>query len=329
MGASQRRCWPAMCFSCCAGPGRGTADAQASESSPMHNLNIMYRATPICISRPVRRSAVLIAAMLLASACGDNGGRANPDAPVTAVDAIVNNPRNPNGLGPAPVIIGPATDLTQAGAYVLLAKTGITNVTGSLISGGHLGLSPAPAGALTGFSETADATGLFSTSASVMPPSKIYTTGNTSPTPSNLTTAVLSMQAAYTDAASRTNPDKLNLSDGNLSGLTLAPGLYRWGSVVTIGTDITLAGGPNDVWIFQISDRLILSTATAVILSGGAQAKNIFWVVAGQVTLHTNAHFEGILFAQTGITMQTNASWTGRGLAQSLVALDNNKIKAP
>lgn len=323
-----------MCFRWSAGPARWTVDAQASESTPMHTLNNTYRATSLFTLRPVRRSAVLFAAMLLASACGDNGSGANPDAKATvdakvAVDATVNNPRNPNGLGPAPVTIGPATDLTQAGAYVLLAKTGITNVTGSLISGGHLGLSPAPAGALTGFSEIADASGLFSTSVSVMPPSKIYTTGNTSPTPSNLTTAVLSMQAAYTDAASRTNPDKLNLSDGNLSGLTLAPGLYRWGSVVTIGTDITLAGGPNDVWIFQISDRLILSTATAVILSGGAQAKNIFWVVAGQVTLHTDAHFEGILFAQTGITMQTNASWTGRGLAQSLVALDNNRITAP
>ena len=279
-------------------------------------------------SRSVGQLAALSAIMLLASACGDNRGGSNVDAPVF-VDAVVNNPRNPNGLGPAPVNIGPPTDLTQAGAYVLMAKTGITNVAGSVITGGHLGLSPAPAGALTGFSETADASGLCSTSPAVVAPGKIYTTGNTSPTPSNLTTAVLSMQAAYTDAASRTNPDKLNLSDGNLAGLTLAPGLYRWGSVVTIGADITLAGGANDVWIFQISDKLILSTAKAVILSGGAQAKNVFWVVAGQVTIHANAHFEGVVFAQTGITIQTNASWTGRGLAQSLVAIDDIRITAP
>ncbi len=288
----------------------------------------MNRSPLFLFSRPVRQAAVLLTTMLLATACGDNGGKSNADAGLT-VDAKVNNPRNPNGLGPAPVNIGQPTDLTQAGAYVLMAKTGITNVTGSVITGGHLGLSPAPAGALTGFSEIVDASGLFSTSASVMAPSKIYTTGNTSPTPTNLTTAVLSMQAAYTDAASRTNPDKLNLSDGNLAGLTLAPGLYRWGSVVTINAAITFAGGANDVWILQISDKLVLSTATSVILSGGAQAKNIFWVVAGQVTIHANAHFEGVLFAQTGITMQTNASWTGRGLAQSLVALDDNRITAP
>ena len=58
-------------------------------------------------------------------------------------------------------------------------------------------------------------------------------------------------------------------------------------------------------------------------------AKNIFWVVADQVTLHAGSHFEGIIFGMTGITMQTNASWTGRALAQSLVALDDNDITAP
>ena len=68
---------------------------------------------------------------------------------------------------------------------------------------------------------------------------------------------------------------------------------------------------------------------SSVILSGGAQAKNIFWQVAGQVTIHANAHFEGIILSQTAITLQTNATLHGRALAQSLVALDNNAITAP
>ena len=66
-----------------------------------------------------------------------------------------------------------------------------------------------------------------------------------------------------------------------------------------------------------------------VILSGGAQAKNIFWQVAGQLTVHANAHFEGIIFAQTAVTLQTTASLHGRALAQSLIAIDNNAITAP
>ena len=137
------------------------------------------------------------------------------------------------------------------------------------------------------------------------------------------------MQTAYTDAAGRSLPDYLNLGSGNIGGRTLAPGLYTWGTGVTIPNDVTIAGGADDVWIFQISNNLDVSSAKHVILSGGAQARNIFWQVAGQVTIHANAHFEGVILCQTGITLQTNASLHGRALAQSLVAIDNNAITAP
>jgi len=286
--------------------------------------------------RTARFSTVAVAA-LLAAACGDNIGPSGTGDDVDAstdlidaelADAVPNNPPNPDGLGPAPVVIGLDDDLTKAGAYVLLAKTGITNVTGSLITGGHVGLSPAPEGALTGFSETAHASDVYSTADAVMAPGKIYTTGNIEPTPTNLGLAVLDMQGAYTDAASRTNPDELNLSDGTLANLNFAPGLYRWGSDVAITDNITLTGSANDVWIFQVTGELTLATNKDIILAG-AEAKNIFWVVAGQVTIHADAHFEGIIFGQTGITLQTNATWTGRALAQSLVALDDNEITAP
>jgi len=60
----------------------------------------------------------------------------------------------------------------------------------------------------------------------------VYAADYTSPTPSNLTTAVSDMQTAYTDAAGRTTPDFLNLGAGNISGLNLAPGLYKWGTGV-------------------------------------------------------------------------------------------------
>jgi hypothetical protein len=137
------------------------------------------------------------------------------------------------------------------------------------------------------------------------------------------------MQTAYTDAAGRTNPDFLNVGSGNIGGQTLVPGLYKWGTTVTIPSDVTLAGGANDVWIFQISNDLDLSTAKNVILSGGAQAQNIYWQVAGKVTLHSSSHFEGIILAKTGITLQTTATLHGRALAQTLVALDNNAVTAP
>ena len=250
--------------------------------------------------------------------------------PTLPPDMTINNPQNPAGKGPAPIDIGSNGDIASAGSYVLLAKTGVTNVTGSSITGGNVGVSPAASTYITGFTPMPlDASGTFSTSASVVAPGKIYAASYKSPTPTNLTTAVLSMQTAYTDAAGRTPPDHLNLASGNLGGLTLAPGLYTWGNTVTIPADVTLSGGANDVWIFQISKDLDISSAKSVLLGGSAQAKNIFWQVAGQVTIHANAHFEGVILSKTAITLQTTASLHGRALAQSLVAIDNNAITAP
>jgi hypothetical protein len=237
-----------------------------------------------------------------------------------------NNPRNPSGAGPAPVSLGSAGSLGAAGSYVILAKTGITNVTGSTVTG-DMGLSPAAASFITGFSLVADPTNVFSVSSSVA--GKVYAADYAVPSPSNLTTAIGSMESAYTDAAGRTSPDFDELGTGNLGGLTLAPGLYKWTTSVTIPTDTTVAGGPDDVWIFQISGDLTTAAATRVVLSGGAQAKNVFWQVAGQATLGTTSHFEGIILSKTAITLKTAASMKGRALAQSLIALDDNGITAP
>src|SRR5208337_515202 len=104
-------------------------------------------------------------------------------------------------------------------------------------------------------------------------------------------------------------------------GKTLSPGLYKWTSTVTLPSDVTIAGSATDVWIFQISGDLTMSSAVNVTLSGGAQAKNIFWQVAGQATLGTTSHFEGIVLSMTGITFQTGASMNGRALAQTAVVL--------
>jgi hypothetical protein len=215
-------------------------------------------------------------------------------------------------------------NLGTAGNYVILAKTAITNVPKSAITG-DLGLSPAATSYITGFSLT-NATG-YATSPQVT--GKIYAADMVTPTSSNLTTAVLNMQTAYTDAAGRPNPDFLNLGAGNIGGLTLTPGLYKFTSAVVIPTNITISGGPNDVWIFQIAGTLNMSSAVKITLSGGAQAKNIFWQVAGAVTLGTTSHFEGNILGQTGINLQTGASINGRMLAQTAVTLDQNTVTQP
>jgi Ice-binding-like/Bacterial Ig-like domain len=223
-------------------------------------------------------------------------------------------------VGLSPVLLGSAVN------YVILAKTGISTVPDSVVTG-DVALSPAAASFITGFSLTADPTNVFSTSPQVT--GKIYAADYAVPTPSNLTTAVLDMQAAYTDAAGRPTPDFLELNTGAIGGLTLAPGLYKWAGTVTIPSDVTLTGSATDVWIFQIAGDLTMSSATNVFLSGGALAKNVFWQVAGAVDVGTTAHFEGIALSQTAMKLHTGASMNGRALAQSAVTLDQATVTQP
>jgi len=217
-----------------------------------------------------------------------------------------------------------AVNLGAAGTYVIVAKTAINNNSTSSVTG-DLGLSPAATSYITGLSLT-NATG-YATSAQVT--GKIYAADMAAPTPINMTTAVNNMVTAYNDAAGRPSPDFSELGTGNIGGKTLVPGLYKWTNTVTMPADVTIAGGPNDVWIFQISGNLTMSSAVKITLSGGAQAKNIFWQIAGQATLGTTSHFEGIILSMTGITFQTGASINGRALAQTAVILDGNAITSP
>ena len=215
-------------------------------------------------------------------------------------------------------------NLGEAGNYVIVAKTAINNSSTSAITG-NLGLSPAATSYITGLSLT-NATG-HATSAQVT--GNIYAADMADPTPINLTTAVNNMVTAYNDAAGRPSPDFSELGTGNIGGKTLVSGLYKWTSTVTIPNDVTISGGPNDVWIFQISGNLTVSSAVRINLVGGAQASHIFWQIAGQATIGTTSHFEGIILSMTGITFQTGASLDGRALAQTAVILDANAVTTP
>jgi Ice-binding-like len=219
-----------------------------------------------------------------------------------------------------------AVNLGTAGNFVILSQAGITT-TGPTQITGDVGVSPIAATAMTGFGLILDASGTFSTSALVT--GKVYAADYAAPTPAMLTTAVSDMQTAYNDAAGRA-ADFTELYSGDLTGQTLVPGVYAWSSVVTIGAaGVTLAGGATDVWIFQIAQGLTLASGAQVTLSGGAQASNIFWQVAGQATLGTTAAMKGIILCKTAIVMNTGATLEGRALAQTAVTLDSNAITSP
>lgn len=218
-----------------------------------------------------------------------------------------------------------AVNLGTAARYAILAKSGISTVPTSAITG-DLGVSPAAATYITGFSLVADATNVFATSPQVT--GNVYASDYTPPTPSNLTTAIGDMQLAFTDAAGRA-PSVTELGAGNVGGMTLTPGVYKWGTGLLIPTNLTLTGNATDVWIFQIAQDLTVSSATSVFLTGGAVPKNVFWQVAGMVDLGTTAHFEGVILTQTSVALRTGASIKGRLLAQTAVSIDGSAVVQP
>lgn len=220
----------------------------------------------------------------------------------------------------APVALG------TAGNFVILAQTGISTVPTSAITG-DIGVSPISSTAVTGFSLLYDAGAPFSTSAQVT--GKVYAPDYAAPTSVNLTTAIGDVQTAYNDALGRTTPDFTELGAGEIGGLTLVPGLYKWGTDVSVSTDVTLNGGPNDVWIFQVAGKITQADDKKVILTGGALAKNVFWQSGGAVSVGTTAHFEGIVLCKTLITLGAGASVNGRLFAQTAVTLSANAVTAP
>ena len=223
---------------------------------------------------------------------------------------------------------GPSSvNLGTAGDFAVLAKTG-SSTTGTTAIVGDIGVSPAAATYITGFGLIMDASGAFSKSTLVT--GNIYASDYTVPTPTKMTTAIGDMQTAYTDAANRKLPDHTELYAGDLTGKTLTPGLYNWSTGVTVSAGgATISGTSSDVWIFQVAGNLELASGAMITLSGGAKASNIFWQVAGQVTLGTTAAMKGIILCQTAIVMSTGATLSGRALAQTAVTLDANAVTKP
>ena len=225
---------------------------------------------------------------------------------------------------PAPAKPAPV-DLGSAGSFVILSEAGITDVSPSAIVG-NIGTSPIT-GAAIGVQCT-EVTG------------KIYTVDAAGPAceminPTLLTAAIDDMMLAYADAALRAPTHPAELGAGDISGLTLTPGVWTWSSSVVINSDVTLKGGPNDVWILQIAGNLNIASGgdiasgIKVKLVGGAIAANVFWQVAGVTTLGTYSTFNGTILDEVNIALQTGAVLNGRALAQTAVTLEMNAVTQP
>jgi hypothetical protein len=259
------------------------------------------------------KSLMLVTPLLLAAAlagCGGGDGDGGVNLP-TAAGAGTGVAGA--GRGPAPVNLGAASN------FVILAQSAVTNVPSSVVTG-DVGVSPAT-GAGIGLT-CAQVTGtIYSVDAAGPLPCQITDA-------SRLTAAIGAKGTAYTDAAGRA-PDVTELGAGNIGGLNLGPATYKWGTSLLIPTNVTLTGGPNDVWIFQVAQGLTISSGAQVILAGGALAKNVFWQTFAAADIGTTSKFNGVILSQTSINMKTGASINGRLLAGTAITLEQNTVTQP
>jgi hypothetical protein len=216
-------------------------------------------------------------------------------------------------------------NLGSASNFAVLAGSAVSNIPTSAIKG-DFGLSPAAGSGITGMTMS-ELTGTM------------YTVDATGPAGSVESATMLSaakgdLTVAYNDAAGRTpipTGPFLDPGSGELGGLTLVPGLYKFTSACSItGSDLTLSGSSTDVWIFQIASGLVVGTGVKVILAGGATAANIFWQVGTSATLGTTSVFKGTILADQSISFGSGAVLDGRALASvAAITLSSNAITRP
>jgi len=270
------------------------------------------------ISKNLFQSAwpLLLLFVILAVGCGKDSSNPTPD-PALSSGVVATNDHHI--LSPAPV------NLRTAGEFTILSETGIST-TGVTSIDGDIGVSPIAATAITGFGLIMDASNQFSHTPIVI--GKVYGPNYAAPTPTKMTTAVNDMKTAFTTANGLVFPAPIvQKYAGDLSGQTLPAGLYKWSTgVLVTGVGVTLRGGPNDVWVFQIAQNLTINNGAHITLAGGAQAKNVFWVVSGKATLGTSVNFSGNILSKTLISLNTGATVKGKLLAQTAVTLIANSV---
>ena len=252
--------------------------------------------------------------VVFTTGCNKDSSNPTPDPVLSSNAATRVLATGTQNLCPAPI------NLRTAGDFTILTETGITT-TGVTSILGDIGASPIAATAMTGFGLIMDASNQFSHTPIVI--GKVYGANYAPPTPSKMTTAISDMQTAFTTGNGLTYPaPKVQLYAGDISGRTLFPGLYKWSTgVLVTNVGVTLSGGPNDVWVFQIAQNLTVNSGAIITLKGGAQAKNIFWIVSGKATLGTTVNFSGNILSKTLISLNTGANVTGKLLAQTAVTL--------
>lgn len=255
--------------------------------------------------------SIVMSLALVFSACGKKIS-SNSDSPSTGGSSSQETIPVPNHKTTAP-------DLGIAKSFGIIAYVSIASSPTSSIAG-KVGLKPG-ARSLIGLSPSEVVGGSIA----------IYAGDDVGDSQNYLTMAREDLIGAYKEMVARTtDKDKVEAYKGNIGGKILPPGTYRFSNGANIPSDITLEGSDTDVWVFQVEGDINVATGVRMNLSGGAQAKNVYWQSSGRIILGANSVSVGTFINQLTAELKQNAQLTGRVLCKNgKVLLTQNTITKP
>lgn len=201
--------------------------------------------------------------------------------------------------------------LGSAGTFAVLGASAVTS-TGNTVLNGDLGLYPGTL--ITGFNTVDGGPGIVN--------------GTIHDTDAVAQQAQADALAAYNYLAVQPHGQDLNGQDLGALTQPLTAGVYFFSSSAQLTGTLTL-NGPG-TFVFMIGSTLTTASSSSVLLTGGAQASDVFWQVGSSATLGTGTSFDGTILALDSITLNAGASISGRALVlNGAVTLADNAITVP
>ena len=122
-----------------------------------------------------------------------------------------------------------------------------------------------------------------------------------------------------------------SLTLGSLSGVTLTPGVYCYGSsALTLGAwkSLTLdaQGVSTSLWVLKSTGSLVTGDHSSMILQNGALSSNVFWSVGTTATLGASSFFVGQILALTEIVVGSQSVLNGRGFTKTSVTFNGGSL---
>ncbi|KAJ1433789.1 hypothetical protein B484DRAFT_7833 [Ochromonadaceae sp. CCMP2298] len=143
--------------------------------------------------------------------------------------------------------------------------------------------------------------------------------------------AKASLTIAYNEAAGQAVDTVLSNQD--LGGMTLFPGVYKFAADAALNGVLTLDAqdDPEATWTFQVGSAMLFALNSQVIfLHGFGNADLVYWQVGSSATIEGGATVEGNIMADQSISANTGASINGRLLARiAAVTMHTNTVVVP